>query len=239
MSLLKQSGEYHSRIWGELPPAFPTDPAERTYRYLLERMPADSLTRILMGEGFKGVAYRFRAALEYETEFRLSFEAPGGVAPPTDEHYAQERALFGFFVSGLACIECFWFAIHAIGAFYESKVFRLDPRSLKNLTLKHLADGLTRTWPDSEVATAVQALISDEVFRNWKDIRNILSHRAIPARLITVTPADETQSTWQLVRSQGLGQDEPLALATVARREWLEARVRELWHSVEQSFPPR
>ena len=238
MRVLEPSGQYHGTIWGELPPGFPTDQAERTYRYLLEQMPTVSLTRILMGEGFKGVAYRFRAALEYEAEFRLSFQAPGGVAPPVDEHYAQEKALFGFFVSGLACIECFSFAVHAIGAFYQSKTFRLDPKSLKNITPERVADALTGAWPSSQVATTVQSLISDDEFRTWKDIRNILSHRAVPARSITVAAGEEIQSTWQLMRSQGLGQDEPLASATAARREWLGDRIRELWHSVEQSFPP-
>src|SRR5690349_19281241 len=178
MRVLRPSGLYHGRTWGELPPGFPTDQAERTYRYLLEQMPADSLSRVLIGEGFKGVAYRFRAAVEYETEFRLSFHAPGGVAPPTDQHYGQERALFGFFVSGLACIESLSFAIHAIGAFYQSKLFGLDAGSLKNISPERLASSLNATWPATEVATTVQSLISDEVLRRWKDIRNILSHRA-------------------------------------------------------------
>lgn len=238
MRLLEPSGQYHGRAWGELPPAFPTDQAERTHRYLLEQMPADSVARILMGEGFKGVAYRFRAADEYETEFRLSFPGPGGVVPPTDQHYGQEKALFGFFVSGLACLECFSFAIHAIGGFYRSEKFELDPRSLRRITPERLAADLSGAWPASEVATAMQSIVGDEVYRRWKDIRNILSHRAVPARLITVTPGEETQSTWQLVRSRGLGHDEPLASSTVERRRWLEKRVRELWHAVEQSFPP-
>src|SRR5205814_1232825 len=106
---LEPTGAYQGPIWGTLPGAFPTEQAERVYRSLLEQMPSDSIPRDLMGYGFQGVAYRFRAASDYGAEFEGLIGAPGGAAPPSDDVYRQERALFGFFVSGLACLECFSF----------------------------------------------------------------------------------------------------------------------------------
>jgi hypothetical protein len=78
---LEPSGGYHGPIWGTLPPAYPTEQAQRVYRYLIEQMAAQALPSALMGHGFKGAAYRFRAATEYQSEFERSFRAPGGVAP--------------------------------------------------------------------------------------------------------------------------------------------------------------
>ena len=74
---LEPAGAYQGPIWGTLPGAFPTEQAERVYRYLLEQMPSDSIPRDLMGYGFQGVAYRFRAASDYGAEFEGLIGAPG------------------------------------------------------------------------------------------------------------------------------------------------------------------
>ena len=201
---LEPTGNYHGPVWGSLPPAYPTEQAERVYRYLLDQMPADSTARALMGHGLKGVAYRFRAATEYESEFESSFLAPGGVAPPVDDHYRQEKALFGFFVSGLACLESFAFGLHAIGAYYKPTMFGLSPGHLKAIEPKAVADFLQRSWPSALVSRVMGALVQEDSFRKWKDIRNVLGHRAVPPRAIEVAPGSGVRSTWQLVKYQFL-----------------------------------
>lgn len=235
---LEPIGTYHGPIWGSLPTAYPTEQAERVYRYLVDQMPADSTPRALMGHGFTGVAYRFRATTEYQSNFEASFTAPSGVTPPTDDHYLQERALFGFFVSGLACLECFAFALHAIGAYYKPGTFDVSQKRLMEITPKSVANLLKEAWPNAAVTGAMRSLVDDDMFRKWKSIRNVLGHRAVPPRAIEITPGSGVRSTWQLVKYQFLDDDEPLDTMMPPRRHWLEKRIRDLWDGVEQSFPP-
>lgn len=235
---VEPAGDYQGSVWGALPRPYPTEQAERVYRYLLEQMPRDSRPRALMGHGFKGVAYRFRAMTEYQTEFEHSFLAPGGAAPAADDHYRQERALFGFFVSGLACLESFAFALHAIGAYYKPSSFGLSDRQLKAVELRAVTHALKAAWPRALVTTMMDTLTLDETFRTWKDIRNVLSHRVVPPRTITLSTDAPTRSTWQLMKYQFLNRDEPLESIAQSRRVWLEGSVCDLWNGVEQSFPP-
>jgi hypothetical protein len=74
---MSETPRYHGAVWGSLPPDFPTSVAERIYRAELDRMGASSEPARLMGMGFKGVAYRFRAAAEYDEEFSALFAAHG------------------------------------------------------------------------------------------------------------------------------------------------------------------
>ncbi len=191
-----------------------------------------------MGNGFQGVAYRFRAASEYCREFEDLFQAPGGAAPGVEVVYRQERALFGFFVSGLACLESFSFALYALGAFYKPRKFGLSSGHLKSITPLDVADRLGRHWPGALVSTQMAALIKDDTFKVWNSIRNVLSHRAVPPRTIWVGGASRPRAAWRLLEHHGLDRDEPLELVTEPRRRWLEERVRDLWNGVEQSFPP-
>ncbi len=235
---LEPTGAYQGPIWGTLPGAFPTEQAERVYRYLLEQMPSDSIPRDLMGYGFQGVAYRFRAASDYGAEFQGLIAAPGGAAPPSDDVYRQERALFGFFVSGLACFECFSFAVYTLGAHYKPKKFGLSPGQLQAVEPALVADKLQQAWPRARISDVMNALIQDDTFRVWKAIRNMLAHRAVPPRIIYLGGEAGVRTAWRLVKHHFLDRDEPLELVTELRKPWLEERIRDLWNGVEESFPP-
>lgn len=238
---IEPTGSYHGPVWGSVSRDYPTEQAERVYRYLLDQMPADSTHRALMGYGFTGVAYRFRATTEYQAEFETSFLTPGGAAPPVDDHYRQERALFGFFVSGLACLESFAFAVHAIGAHFSPGIFGLSPGHLKAVEPKAVTECLRRVWPSALITAAMSELVQDNAYRKWKDIRNVLGHRAVPPRLMEINLESGVRTTWQLVKVkyQFLDNDEPLDAVVGPRRHWLEKHIRNLWNGVEQSFPPQ
>lgn len=236
---LEPTGLYEGSIWGELPQSYPTEQAERVYRYLLEILSNQTMPGALMGHGFKGVAYRFRAAVEYATEFSTSYGAIGGTAPPVDEHYRQERALFGFFVSGLSSIESFAFAIHAIAAHYEPTTFGVNQQDLRRIAPEAVAKGLQATWPQALVTDFLCRLVEgDPTYQGWKKIRNVLNHRVVPPRAITASIGSGVESKWRLKSYQFLDADEPLENVTNTRQKWLEDRISELWNGVEQSFPP-
>jgi hypothetical protein len=191
-----------------------------------------------MGHGFTGVAYRFRAATEYQSEFAHSYRAPGGAAPPADEHYRQERALFGFFVSGLACLESFAFALHAIASHYAASTFGLAEKDLRSVTPEAVTAALQKVWPSAALTTVMSGLVQDTTFQTWKAIRNVLAHRIVPSRAITATIGSKVQSSWRLNGHYSQSPNEPLENATESRLIWLSKHIRDLWEAVEESFPP-
>lgn len=233
---LEPTGNYYGPVWGSLPSTYPTDQAQRVYRYFLDQMSVGSISGSLMGHGFKAVAYRYRATVEYQSEFRKLFAAPGGTAPPVDEHYRQEKSLFGFFVAGLACLESFAFSIHAIAAFYSPSRFPLSTKAQRGITPGAVAQRLQEVWPNATVTWVMRTLVKDAVFMNWSQIRNVLCHRVVPPRAITA--GSRLRSDWELVKSGYLGKNQPLNRVMGRRRGWLERRIRDLWDGVEGSFPP-
>jgi hypothetical protein len=226
-------------VWCSMPPDYPTEQTERVYRYLLEEMRPGSQTSALMTEGFRAVAYRFRAASEYQSGLESSFQAPGGRAPPGDGQYLQERAIFGFFMSGQAALESFAFAVHAIGAHYRpSPLFGLSVTQLENVHPKSVTTALAKFWPNGLLTNVMQKLLQDQTFKTWATIRNVLGHRAVPTRSIQITPGREIRVTWLFSMGGHRVGDESLESAMKLRRPWLAATLRELWDGLEQSFPP-
>lgn len=236
---LEPKGDYTGSIWGELPSDYPTEQAERVYRYLFEEMKAHPRGSALVGHGFTGVAYRFRAATDYQSDFETSFLAPGGDAAPVDEQYRQERAIFGFFASGLAALESFSFAVHVISAHYEARNrIGISDAQLENVYPSSVAETLNKFFPNAPLTTTIRNLVGESTFERWNKIRNILSHRAIPPRSITFSPGSKTRVTWLFTKEKYLASDEDLSTVLNARRPWLSASLRELWDALEQSFPP-
>lgn len=230
--------EYEGNIWGSLPADYPTVLTEQCYRKLLDAIPVGSYGRELMGYGFKGVAYRFRATSEYQREFECSISAPGGAAPPADEEFLQERCLFGIFTSGLASLESLTFAIHALAGHYEPGYFSLERGGLRNVSPAAVS-GAMQKWPAAPIAQVLGSLISDSVYAEWKDIRNILSHRVVPPRLISIQPGRKIKTYWHLTKAQFSSADESLHGVTAGRRIWLAKQLTMLWQAIDSSFPPR
>ena len=65
--------------------------------------------------GWVGMAFRLRACAGHNTDYTASF-ARGGGAPEQEELYAEDTALFGFFVAGVAALGCMGYALYALGA---------------------------------------------------------------------------------------------------------------------------
>jgi hypothetical protein len=228
---------YAGDIWGSLPGDYPTTLAQRSYRHLLAVIP-ESRARELMGYGFKGAAYRFRAAIEYHSAFQEDISTQGGAAPSADREFSQNRSLFGFLVSGLASLESLTFAMHSVSSHYSRTQFRLDIDALRNVNPFSVAEALGEAWPDAPITRALERLIQDAAYAEWRDIRNVLAHRAVPPRLIMIRPGESTSSLWLLTKAGSRVADEPLETATDAPRIWLTQQVTLLWEGIEASFPP-
>src|SRR5258707_82886 len=69
----------------------------------------------------RAVSYRYRAATEYADDYLSTLSAPD----LNENRYSQEKALLGFFVSGLAAVESFYFGVYFIGAHVQPAAFGL------------------------------------------------------------------------------------------------------------------
>ena len=219
-----------------MPDAYPTEQAERVYRWLLEQLPEKSDASFLMGQGFTGAAYRYRSAESGGIKFEAAIETDG-YAPSFEKRFKQEELLFNFFVSGIACIDSFAFATHMMATHFAPEKFSIDHRSLRGVNVAALSKNLNAEWSDKPLAIVWDKLFNDEVYKQWGLIRNVLAHRAVLPRAITIVPGAKSSGTWRLAELHGELDDEDLMEVTGARRAWLSKTARTLWAALEGSLP--
>lgn len=168
--------------------------------------------------------YRFCTCSEHDVAFRASLQR-GGSNPPQGEHYVQERELFGFFVSGLTAIESFAYSSYALGAILDDENFPMaHPRTIR---VDSAAHKLKKFFPGERLGEVLDQIKNDDEYMSWRKIRNILAHRVVPARLVSVTlwPPDPDPTPRVSWTEDGIALD---ANITASRREWLAQAVTKL-----------
>jgi hypothetical protein len=138
-----------------------------------------------------GVLFRFLACDEHAAELAASLDE--SAAPPHTERYRQERLLFSMFTEGLSCVECLCYGLHFVGAMVDPAAFEpgIDPRDVK---VGLVVRGYEGRFPDEDLTFALAAVNADPEMESWRNVRNVLSHRASPGRtIIAGDPAAEAQ----------------------------------------------
>lgn len=183
---------------------------------------------------WNAVAYRFMSCAEHDAAFTKSIQQ-GGDAPPPPERYIQERELFSFFVTGLIVIESFCFGLFAIASMVDSENFPIKTaKDLRFINLQHTVIQFTKAFPEEGIAITLRKTLGDDTYKEWKEIRNILAHRAAPGRTIYVpTRRSAPAALWKV----GIQLDEN---TTFSRRKWLatimDSLLRETDNFTARSF---
>ncbi|CCK82418.1 hypothetical protein [Desulfobacula toluolica] len=221
--------KYHGHIWGDLPDDFPTLDLEKAYRNCIDMIGEEHPSRRLMGMGLSGAAYRFRMLSEQDHMFTTSFNNVGG-GPPIDDYYQQETSLFVFFIAGLSCLESFFFAMHAMASYYKPEVFGLEENQLRNVKPKAVVKCFKKKWPGSNLTLAMNKLVESNEFDEWQTLRNILSHRVVIPRQITINVREQSNNViWQTgMAGPEFGDIQLNQLTTTTRRKWLADQLMEL-----------
>lgn len=190
------------------------------------------------GGAWNAVVYRFLSCAEADVTFTQSVRTVG-TSPGQPARFRQEEVLLNFFVNGLSEIESFFYGLYWIGSMAEPAHFPILPdNQLRNITTDKtmmlfgngphaalFAAAFSRLRTPSTPGNWVNTLEYDE----WKDIRNILAHRASYGRVMHATtgggpqPADE----W---RVRGIPLNDQV---TQTRRAWLAATMKALLKSGE------
>ena len=141
---------------------------------------------------WNGVAFRFRAAFEYDQEFRRLISlttSPGG-----DERFHQETALYGSVGATLSCLECFYMAAYAGGSAKGTSSFRLTADADLLKYPRDVASAFLSDYPTHTFTAVLTGTVDDPELRALQDLRNALAHRGILPRKHFLSTIRDTPS---------------------------------------------
>jgi len=128
------------------------------------------------------LAYRFIAVTEYETSLSASL-GQFGASAEAGERYHQERDLFGFFSSGFSALEAAFYCIFSLCAFVAPAAFPIQsPRDQQRVSPGTTAAAVAATFAAEPIHQTIQDTLGDASYIEWREVRNILTHRAAPGR---------------------------------------------------------
>jgi hypothetical protein len=217
-----------------LPSAFPDALFEVIKDRIVPKLtnPSPAMGNLLGGHN--GVRYRLRACVDYSDEFVECLRLTGD-APPIEGRYQQEKVLFGFFVSGLAALDCFAFFLYFGAAHLRPTEFPTQTAAnIKGISLKSTVKAFSKEFPSDVMSTELNALLNDPNFTEWVLCRNVLAHRAVPGRVVYASVGTRTQppaADWQIDPGVNLKID---AALTPPRLTWLIATLAKLIVAADQ-----
>jgi hypothetical protein len=188
-----------------MPTDFPSGPFNTIQDHLRSRSVPSEL-RVEFAGGWNGLRYRFLTCTEHDEAFTGSIVCHGD-APPHPERYRQDRELFGFFVTGLAAIQCLCYSLFAVSAMLEPSAFPMTSEdALKKIEPERTAKSYNKgaTFRTDPLADALMALVDDQAYKDWRNARNILAHRINPGRHIYASAGEDpgrcldSSSRWKL-----------------------------------------
>lgn len=141
-----------------------------------------------------GLAFRFRECANHDAAFTASFQQSHGEATG-EALYREDAALFDFFLKGLSVLDCLAYGLYALGALIRTPTDvpsipphpafpLLDPqgaKKLRSITFDRTLDTFAREFPGLAITKQLAYIHADPTYDAWKDMRNVLAHRAASA----------------------------------------------------------
>jgi hypothetical protein len=169
-----------------MPSDFPVEAYESVHGVVVAARGSDAQYHHYAG-AWNAVAYRFLGATDSGAAFIESVRAHG-TTPNPPERYLQERTLFEFFSSGFSVFEAAFFALYTFGAFLAPGVFKLaTARDQQRVTPSRTKEAYETAFQSDSILPVLDALFVDPGYQWWRELRNILTHRAAPGRRIYVS----------------------------------------------------
>jgi hypothetical protein len=150
------------------------------------------------GGAWNALSYRFLAVAEYEAAFDASLTSVGSSPVPT-ERYRQERDLFGFFSNGFAVLETAFYGLFSLGALLSPQNFPIATcKDKRKISPTSTAAAITKAFPSDPINLVISAILNDPDYLEWRDIRNILTHRVAPCRKFFEGGDDDPTDQWKI-----------------------------------------
>jgi hypothetical protein len=177
--------------------------------------------------GWKGVAYRYRAAFEDHEAFVAALHPP----EDGDQRFRQERSFYGLLTNGMSVISCCSYAVYAMVSLVAPTVFPIatakDLRFYPEDVARKLASAPSPFQTDA-ITVALTNCIQDAQYSEMKELRNALDHRGMPGRLRELGGPDYIPSNLQDLPDQwmvDLRFDTPMSQRLL---DWLTAQLTSL-----------
>jgi hypothetical protein len=193
-----------------MPGDFPTDHYNAIYDQTLAQVAA--ATPDQFAGAWNAVAYRFLAMTDEEQTFTALVV---NTAPEPPIRYQQERSLFGFFSNGFSVFEATFYALFALGALLSPSHFPIATAKDQQKISPHATSAaFAKAVSTDPINAVIGGLLSNTEFIEWREIRNILTHRAAPGRTFFVSIGDVADAPlpdqWKI---KGISLDTQMAVA--------------------------
>jgi hypothetical protein len=210
-----------SSVGIEMPQDFPAKPYKDIINHVADQRDKHPDSWPEFGTAWNAVAYRFRSCAEHDEAFTESIKQFGN-SPPMHERYVQERELFCFFVAGRSAIESLCYGLFAIGSMLDASTFPLvTPEDKERVYPEMTRDKFGKAFPSEIIATVLKQVMRSQDYRDWRTMRNILSHRSTPGRRFSRGGEHDGDAVW----GEKILIDEN---TTVSRRRWLANTLSDL-----------
>lgn len=182
-------------------------------------------------DSWLAVGYRFITCTEHDIRFRNFIQSPNYDRPQAN-HYFQERELFGFFVSGLASLECIYFSCYILAATLDGKNFPFSNQRF--ITIETTTRKFAKYYSSDKLCVIMERISNESDFTNWKDIRNNQTHRMMSSQHNQVTlsppqpPGTMPRITW-IAGSNILDIN-----STISYRLWLTTKLNDFFDGISE-----
>lgn len=171
-----------------MPVDFPTDHYNAVYDRTLAQVSASATVHDQFAGAWNAIAYRFLAMTDEERTFA---SLVANTAPEPSIRYQQERSLFGFFSNGFSVFESAFYAVFALGTILSPAHFPIaTAKDQQRISPQSASAAFAKAFPTDPLNAAMSALLTDRHFIEWREIRNVLTHRAAPGRTFFVSIGD-------------------------------------------------
>lgn len=216
-----------------MPNDFPT----LQYEAIFDRVSRKANSSVFIDQfapAWNAVAYRYRALAEDERGFTALVNH---TTPEPQIRYEQERALFGFFSNGFSIFESTFYGLFALGAMLSPVNFPIaSPREQQRISPQSTMVSFKAAFAGDAINDAINILITNTDYIEWREIRNILTHRAAPGRTFFVGiggPNDEPlPDQWKI---KGIALDKNMA---VGRRRRLSDLLTQILDACQRFVEP-
>lgn len=164
---------------------FPAKAYEAVHTHVLDNWSAEP-TYFQYSGAWNALAYRFHGVIDAGARFQKSLKDHGAHPSPL-QRYQQEEALFSFFSNGFSAFEAAFYAFFAVGSFIDSNAFPLfTMKEQQRVSPSYTAETFKRAFPNNALLVEFAKLFAEPSYQRWRDMRNVLTHRAAPGRRVFV-----------------------------------------------------
>jgi hypothetical protein len=124
-----------------------------------------------------------------------------GAHPPPQQRYEQESLLNSFYGSGFATFESGFYGLYALAAMVQNTPLSLaSAKDKQSVSPSRVQTAFSKSFPADPCNVAIDAVVNDQDYKNFREIRNILTHRSAPGRtmFVSIGSGDDLPTEWKL-----------------------------------------